>query len=334
MIRQRGSSWQVDVVVDGKRVRKSVDSYAKARTLELHLTGKNTDRISSSNGRSNLCQGMPKIQKAGCTPTMNDMLELTWLRSWRHAKTGLELKRRAQSALVEMGWLDLGPEVITTRRFFHLTDFYLQKGNSCATINRKTVSITKLLGTAVDEGLIPFKPAVRLFPENNVRTRFVTRMEEEALLYWLRELNFDGAWHLTRFLVDTGCRFGEAMALRPQSINRKTNSVLFENTKNSMPRKIPLTERALESALKWGGLDYQQFYKQFVLARERAGLGVDVTPHTLRHTCASRLAQSGVSMAIIKAWLGHKSMRMTDRYTHLNDSSLRVARDALDEFDD
>jgi len=124
------------------------------------------------------------------------------------------------------------------------------------------------------------------------------------------------------------------MALRPQSINRKTNSVLFENTKNSMPRKIPLTERALESALKWGQLDYQRFYKQFVLARERAGLGVDVTPHTLRHTCASRLAQSGVSMAVIKAWLGHKSMRMTDRYTHLNDSSLRVARDALDEFDD
>ncbi|MFQ2214099.1 site-specific integrase [Aeromonas veronii] len=159
-------------------------------------------------------------------------------------------------------------------------------------------------------------------------------MEEEVLLYWLRELGFDESWHLTRFLIDTGCRFGESMSIQPHSINRKMKSVLFENTKNSMPRKIPLTARALESVLKWSDLNYQTFYKQFILARRHAKLGIDVTPHTLRHTCASRLAQSGVPMAIIKTWLGHRSIRMTDRYAHLNDSNLIEARDVLNHFND
>lgn len=41
MIRQRGSSWQVDVTVDGKRIRKSVRTYAEANELELKLEGSN-----------------------------------------------------------------------------------------------------------------------------------------------------------------------------------------------------------------------------------------------------------------------------------------------------
>ena len=101
-----------------------------------------------------------------------------------------------------------------------------------------------------------------------------------------------------------------------------------------MPRKIPLTERALASALQWGQLNGLGFYNRFIQARKHVGLGVDVTPHTLRHTCASRLAQSGVPMAIIKVWLRHKSIRMTDRYAHLNDSKLIVARNALVYFND
>lgn len=334
MIRPRGNSWQVDVIVNEKRVRRSVGSYVEARELERSLTGKNSESAPYDKRGGKVYLDTPKIQQPDDAPTMKSMLDLTWLRSWLHTKTGSESKRRAQHVLVEMGWLDLKPAEITKRHFLHLIDFYRQEGNSLATINRKIVSITKLLGTAIDEELIHSKPPIRLFKEHNARTRFVTRMEEEAILYWLREFGFDEAWNLTRFLVDTGCRFGEAMSLRPHSINRKTNSVLFENTKSSKPRKIPLTERALESALKWGELDYQRFYKQFVLARKQVGLGEEVTPHTLRHTCASRLAQSGVPMATIKVWLGHKSIRMTDRYAHLDDSNLRIARDTLNEFDD
>jgi len=96
---------------------------------------------------------------------------------------------------------------------------------------------------------------------------------------------------------------------------------------------IPLTDRALDSALKWGTVKSTSgFSQKFNRARDHARLSEDVTPHVMRHTCASRLAQSGISVVIIKAWLGHKTIRMTDRYAHLDTSNLLVAKDVLDKF--
>jgi len=68
--------------------------------------------------------------------------------------------------------------------------------------------------------------------------------------------------------------------------------------------------------------------KGFATACRRAGL-VDVTPHTLRHTCGSWLAQSGVPLIEIAAWLGHSHERTTELYAHLSPEHLRGAADAL-----
>lgn len=43
-----------------------------------------------------------------------------------------------------------------------------------------------------------------------------------------------------------------------------------------------------------------------------------VTPHTLRHTTAMHLLQSGVEINIIKSWLGHVSVTTTHRYVHID----------------
>ncbi len=52
-------------------------------------------------------------------------------------------------------------------------------------------------------------------------------------------------------------------------------------------------------------------------------------PYALRHTCASRLAQAGVSMMVIKEWLGHRNIATTSRYTHLAPKDLRNAAQVL-----
>jgi site-specific recombinase XerD len=41
-----------------------------------------------------------------------------------------------------------------------------------------------------------------------------------------------------------------------------------------------------------------------------------VKPHTLRHSCAMRLLEAGVDVAVIALWLGHESVRTTDIYQH------------------
>ena len=53
----------------------------------------------------------------------------------------------------------------------------------------------------------------------------------------------------------------------------------------------------------------------------------NISPHTLRHTCAMRLLQSGVDVATIALWLGHENIRTTGIYLH---ADLTLKQRALD----
>src|SRR5207302_8660792 len=56
----------------------------------------------------------------------------------------------------------------------------------------------------------------------------------------------------------------------------------------------------------------------------------DVTFHDLRHTFASRLVMAGVDLPIVQALMGHKTIAMTMRYTHLAPGHKRTAIAVLD----
>ncbi len=52
--------------------------------------------------------------------------------------------------------------------------------------------------------------------------------------------------------------------------------------------------------------------------------------HSLRHSCASQLAMAGANIQTIAAVLGHKSIAMAERYSHLSDQHLKTAVTGLD----
>jgi site-specific recombinase XerD len=50
----------------------------------------------------------------------------------------------------------------------------------------------------------------------------------------------------------------------------------------------------------------------------------------LRHSCASTLVNAGIEIPVIAKILGHKTLSMTMRYSHINDSSVKDAMAVLD----
>jgi site-specific recombinase XerD len=59
-------------------------------------------------------------------------------------------------------------------------------------------------------------------------------------------------------------------------------------------------------------------------AGKAAGFGMKIHPHMLRHACGYKLANDGVDTRTIQAYLGHKSIQHTVRYTELRRRDLRA----------
>ncbi|MGX5842674.1 tyrosine-type recombinase/integrase [Mesorhizobium sp. ArgA1] len=207
-----------------------------------------------------------------------------------------------------------------------------QRGNSNATINRKMAALSKLLRKAYKMGDIHSLPEFRRQKERAGRIRFLER-DEEARLFAAIKSRSEDAYRLSVFLVDTGCRLGEALGLIWNDIQE--HRVSFWITKSGRSRTIPMTERVKE-VIKlppiegrrpkgpFTKLSQAQFRAIWNDAKAEVGLGADdqVVPHILRHTCASRLVQGGIDIRRVQMWLGHQTLSMTMRYAHLATNDL------------
>lgn len=203
------------------------------------------------------------------------------------------------------------------------------RGNSNATINRKMAALSKLLRKAYKMGDIHSLPEFRRQKERSGRIRFLDREEERRLFAAICERSLD-AHRLAVFLVDTGCRLGEALGLTWADVQGGRAS--FWITKSARARTVPLTDRA-QAAVAIERQAHKGPFAMLTAARFRAiwneakaeiGLGDDkqVVPHVLRHTCASRLVQGGIDMRRVQMWLGHQTLQMTMRYAHLATNDL------------
>jgi integrase len=199
-----------------------------------------------------------------------------------------------------------------------------ERGNSNATINRKTAALQKLLRKAFKMGDIHNLPEFRRQKERAGRLRFLTHEEERLLFAAIADRSTD-AHRLCVFLVDTGCRLGEALGLKWADV--VDQRVTFWITKSGRSRTVPLTTRAKaaldrQRAHTHGPFRHVQPHRFRAIWNEaKAERGFanekDLVPHTLRHTCASRLVQGGIDIRRVQMWLGHQTLQMTMRYAHL-----------------
>ena len=153
------------------------------------------------------------------------------------------------------------------------------------------------------------------------------------------------------FHAATGLRASELAGLRWGSVQLDARRIIvgrYEATKSGHERSVPLARPTValveEVAERYpvrsaedyvfrgagGGRLNVGYYSDRIKAyAERAGLGRDVTSHTLRHTYGAMLASKGISLYKIQKLMGHESVQTTNRYYgHLSPSALH---DAVEE---
>jgi integrase len=105
---------------------------------------------------------------------------------------------------------------------------------------------------------------------------------------------------------------------------------------------VPMTDEAREELLaardgalsdrviEWNGAPVANIRKGFMAAASRAGIGPEVTPHTLRHSVATWLEEDGVDIAHVSRMIGHRDPSTTRRiYQHPRAETLRSVADAV-----
>jgi integrase len=209
---------------------------------------------------------------------------------------------------------------------------------SGATINRYLSTLSHIFATAVREWrLIDKNPVAEVSKkkESRGRARFLRDEERDALLVACARSAWPPLQTLVLLAISTGARRSELIHLKwtDISLGLPSPGALVQRTKNGDSRRLPLVGKTLESlralqAAHGGAVrfvfahpsridrPYTAFDAHWYAALARARID-DFRFHDLRHTCASYLAAQGSSLLEIADVLGHRTMAMVRRYSHL-----------------
>jgi len=125
-------------------------------------------------------------------------------------------------------------------------------------------------------------------------------------------------------------------------------TIYLRNGKGAKDRQVPLhktTLQLLRSYFKtyrpktylFNGQNKEQYSSKSIrsiikVSVRKSGIKKNVTPHTLRHSYATHLLESGVDLRIIQTILGHNNVKTTELYTHVSKSYLSKTYNPLEDI--
>ncbi len=212
-----------------------------------------------------------------------------------------------------------------------------------------------VLNHAIRSGYHPGPNPVSSLPRgsrpkyDNKRVRFLTRDEAMLLLDTLKTRS-TGVHNMTLLSIYCGARAGEIFSLQWSDIDQVHGLITLRDTKSGKTRTVhmPETVKAMFATMEpgkkstlvfpgKGGKQLKQISKTFdrTVTQLAFNEGIEdrrqkVTFHTCRHTCASWLVQAGIPLFTVQKILGHSTIALTERYSHLAPDSFRDAAAAIE----
>ena len=224
------------------------------------------------------------------------------------------------------------------------------KGYKPGTCNRSLILLRYAFNLAIKWEI----PGVKINPTKDVplfndeagkRDRFLTKEETQRLFEAVTKSDNPLLQYIIPMLILTGARKREVLDARWADFDLDKRQWRIPVTKAGRPRYVPLSNGVLallanipnKTEVPWvfanpkTGKPYVSIYGSWHTARMSVGLR-DVCIHSLRHSMASNLVNSGRSLYEVQRILGHTQIKTTQRYAHLSQDTLLDAVNAASEM--
>lgn len=223
------------------------------------------------------------------------------------------------------------------------------RGLASASVRRAISALRTYIRFMMDEGVLVDDPSDRLETPRGWRKlpdtlsvvdveRLLDGVDPEGAMYW-RDRS------ILEVLYASGMRVSELTGLTLDSLDIESG-VCTVFGKGAKERIVPLgrsarvaldrylsavrpglaardTDRSLFLNRRGSGLSRTSVWTLVKRAAERAGLEQNISPHTLRHSCATHLLEGGADLAVVQEVLGHADVSTTEIYTHVDREYLR-----------
>jgi integrase len=346
VIRLRGNTYMTDFEIEGHgRVRVSLKTSDKAEAMK-RATAKYTE----------LCVSAPK-PKSTTTGTIGELLDFAYDYHWsklRNTQDSKTLCSRLKSTIGE----HVRAETVDISVIKQLRADLEEADLTPATRNRYVSALVAAYNFVIERerhkepvpphlrGLVA--PPILKEAEPPGRIRYLSVIGDPKLgehpqgeLGQLLDAEDDFAWRcFWAFLYESGARPSDALSTPWAAVDFQQGTFYNPNTKTNHPQAVPLSERTMTAlrALKTAGKaqpfgwGYWTMRTRFNRLKERAKLNDEtVTAYTFRHTCATQLLANGADIRDVQVWLGHSTIKTTERYAKVMPTKLIALRRRMDE---
>ncbi len=162
-----------------------------------------------------------------------------------------------------------------------------------------------------------------------------TRNTKHKLLLWI--------------IYSCGLRRSEVTNIRLADLDRDRSVLHIKEGKGRVDRIVPVSGKVWDKLDEYidgfhpgkylfegqagGRYSVESVYRVFKQALQKAGIKKDVGVHSLRHSYATHLHESGLDIRYIQELLGHRSTRTTEIYTHVSRRNLVIIRSPIEDMD-
>ncbi len=235
-------------------------------------------------------------------------------------------------------------ESLTSEDVIRFNNEYVLAKRLSSSFQNQTINSIKKFFLIVEHRRMDLEAIHR--PRREKKLPIVLSLEEVSSL--LNSLKNRKHKAMLSLIYSAGLRRGEVLSMKINAIDSKRMMIHVFNAKGKKDRMVPLAPTALEllreyykeykpthylfegqSGGKYSEKSLQEVFKK---AKKLAGIKKNVTLHSLRHSYATHLLESGINLRYIQDLLGHKSPKTTQIYTHVSNEALSQVTSPLEQI--